>query len=769
MDDSPTRFLLVYGSQTGQSQAIAEEIAERCAALNIFADIHCFGKIEKEFVLESERLVVIVVSSTGDGEPPDTVCKFWRRVKRKTLPKDHFSNMRYTLLGLGDSNYGSYCKCPHMIDDRLQELGATLFMKPGFADDAEGLEVVVEPWIEALLERLCSMFDLPLPDQGEQAVKPSSERVVEPSSERAIKPSSERVVEPFSEQVVEPSSERAVEPSSERVVEPSSERAVELSSERVVESSSGRAVEPSSERVVEPSREQVVESAKSTEFFSKDTSAADAFLAETAKSNLSLTTSDEKKEIHSLESQPSKKSLKEWVDCIPVMNEAMLTTPVTPGPYVHLNYISNTSLDNNEDMPIQNNAKLPFSCSSVVQASVLNICCLTKPKSLKKTLCVELDTAGLTDYQSGDSFSILALNSEEEVSWLLDRVKVRRPHDQVELGILSDTTRKRPSIPEFINNPSTLFEIFYKSLDIRHIPKKALLKLLSNCCSVMDERLRLLYLSSRQGADLYKREIIETRRGLLDVLHAFPSCTPSVECLIENLPRLLPRAYSVASASHASTLKFAFNVMELPSLGSLTHRKGLVTGKLDKIFETSQERSSTVGIYLRSQHHFRLPSDSSLPLILIGPGTGVAPFIGFLQDREIQMRAQVKLGECLLFFGNRHEESDYLFREELSDHLSLGTLGALHVCFSRDEQRICTTGAKYVTDLLWQQSKVLANLITKHSAIIYVCGDARNMAKDVNEALTGILKVENGYTDDEVLTVMRGLKEDKRYREDVWL
>ncbi|CAH1772723.1 unnamed protein product [Owenia fusiformis] len=154
------RFLLLYASQTGQAKAIAEEINENAPQHGLNPELHCISQTEKKFSLERESCVVIVTSTTGEGEPPDTALKFWRRLKKKTLPDDHLSKVNYALLGLGDSNYTNFCNNGKNFDKRLNELGAKRFYECGWADEAVGLEVKVEPWIEGLFTTLKTFLNL---------------------------------------------------------------------------------------------------------------------------------------------------------------------------------------------------------------------------------------------------------------------------------------------------------------------------------------------------------------------------------------------------------------------------------------------------------------------------------------------------------------------------------------------------------------------------------------------------------------------------------
>ncbi|OXB60035.1 UNVERIFIED_CONTAM: hypothetical protein H355_014002, partial [Colinus virginianus] len=164
--DLKRRFLLLYATQKGQAKAIAEEICLQAGAHGLEADMHCLSEMDK-YNLETEKdPVVIVISTTGTGDPPDTARKFVKKIRDKTLPPDHLAHLQYGLLGLGDSEYTFFCNGGKTVDRLLQELGAQHFYDTGLADDCVGLELVVDPWIDGLWLALKEVFLLQKEKEG---------------------------------------------------------------------------------------------------------------------------------------------------------------------------------------------------------------------------------------------------------------------------------------------------------------------------------------------------------------------------------------------------------------------------------------------------------------------------------------------------------------------------------------------------------------------------------------------------------------------------
>ncbi|KAK3579904.1 hypothetical protein CHS0354_031423 [Potamilus streckersoni] len=933
-EESRNCFLLLYGSQTGQAKAIAEEIAEKAEQHGLRADIHCLSQTERKFYIKRESCIVFVVSTTGDGDPPDTAQKFWKRLKKKTLPADYLSHLHYAMLGLGDSNYTNFCSCSKNFDKRLQELGAKWFYPAGWADDAMGLEQVAEPWMDGLWDSLRkqlgivpsdlngSLLEVITNEDEVHSYEPEERNNIQNGvlsdadinlkdsirkcndsqlDKSAVSVPSHLKENGYSKTLLVHnwhnkdsainydtiSSDNSVDETDEKCITDNKNTETSCSGESDVDSvveqglnyqnqsNSGnsktgqmifdRDKDISKKVVTDICEPTIDECISEPDMYSKKSSVISvdqgdlyailgtdscsqsvpnisivditnsASVASTASTSddisakmehMTLMDKGDNSNIPSLSSAP----------CLGIPSSALantnLTIPALSPKFLKLEYTSETEMlfvsppgscclsdklrvvtDLLEvvqhsskcssvrvlELPFQNGSNFPSAASAVVMGMVSKVKVLTAETAVKKTLCVtlKLQEEGFV-YQPGDSFSIICPNPAQEVQDLLKRLKLDEKADMpYKLSVLPGTKKKNASIPSHVPESASLRHIFTTCLDIREPPKKALLRALVESTEDESQKRRLQELCSKQGNEEYTQFLRQTSVSILDILYTFPSCNPPVETLIEHLPRLSPRPYSASSSPLLTPkeLEFVFNVMDIPQSNGRTYfRKGVCTGWLDQItkqFQTPSSRSGSevdavvariqdnsvshkcsqirIPVYARTTQHFHMPEDLSIPLILVGPGTGVAPFVGFLRHRlgRKQQDPSLKLGEVWLIFGCRHKELDFLYRSEMEELKADGILTKLLISFSRDEDQPINF-PRYVQDNIRLHGEEIVELLDEKNAQVYVCGDARNMAKDVNQAFVDCYVKVQGLSEDTAKTKLMQLRVHHRYSEDVW-
>jgi sulfite reductase (NADPH) flavoprotein alpha-component len=240
---------------------------------------------------------------------------------------------------------------------------------------------------------------------------------------------------------------------------------------------------------------------------------------------------------------------------------------------------------------------------------------------------------------------------------------------------------------------------------------------------------------------------------LLDVLQAHPAAWEA-EAFVAALRPLAPRLYSIASAKDAVGDEVHLTVAVVDYENEGQRRLGAASAHLGGL--TGDE--ATARVFIEQNERFRLPADPSRDVIMIGPGTGVAPYRGFLQKRE----SQGATGRNWLVFGARHFGSEFLYQVEWQDAMRKGLLHRMDVAFSRD-----STPRAYVQDRLRESGKDLFAWL-EGGAHLYVCGDAERMAPDVHEALVDVVAAHGGLERDAAESYLRRLADDRRYLRDVY-
>jgi sulfite reductase (NADPH) flavoprotein alpha-component len=241
----------------------------------------------------------------------------------------------------------------------------------------------------------------------------------------------------------------------------------------------------------------------------------------------------------------------------------------------------------------------------------------------------------------------------------------------------------------------------------------------------------------------------------IDFLVAHQSIHFTPEEFVKLLRKLQPRLYSIASSQKAfpKAVHLTIAVVKYTSHGRA--RKGVASTYLaERVGE-----SDRVSVFVHSAKGFRLPEDGNTPIIMVGPGTGVAPFRAYLQDRK----ATGAKGKNWLFFGEQRRGSDFLYEEEFTAHQADGLLTRFDTAFSRDQAH-----KVYVQNRLMENAAEVWKWIDQEGAHFYVCGDASRMAKDVDAALLKIVETEGGKTAEEAAGYVEELKKTKRYKRDVY-
>nr|CTP81248.1 BMA-EMB-8 [Brugia malayi] len=356
-------------------------------------------------------------------------------------------------------------------------------------------------------------------------------------------------------------------------------------------------------------------------------------------------------------------------------------------------------------------------------------------------------------YEVGDHLGIFPTNDPvkvEELGRLLEADMDLR----FSLVNLDEENLKKNPFP----CPCTIRTAFTHYVDICAPVKSNVLKALAHFTSDENEKERLLLLSTanEQGLKEYGNYIQKERRSIIDILRAFPTCKPPVDYILELLPRLQPRYYSISSSSKYSHDSLAITVIVTKYVISDRLIKGVCSN-----FLLQKGEGSKVPIFLRKST-MRLPHRLKTPVIMIGPGTGFAPFRGFLQERSWQKKQGQDIGPMILYYGCRHPEHDFIYEEELKKFVEDGVLSELHIAFSR-----LTAKKIYVQDKIWKNREKVWKTI-ENGGNIFLCGDARNMARDVQNTFIRIFMEIGGKTEIEAQKFQKDLERKRCYQTDVW-
>jgi len=368
----------------------------------------------------------------------------------------------------------------------------------------------------------------------------------------------------------------------------------------------------------------------------------------------------------------------------------------------------------------------PFPAKLVVNRS------LCGEDSEKDTRHFEIDLTGWgLNYEVGDSMTVWPTNDPPLIDEIIKKI-----------GAKGDEAVKGP------NGNTTLREALFRDCRITQTTPKFLKAIAERAVNGAPLLSELLKPERKQDLDTYLWGM-----EVIDFLIEHPSIKWTPQEFVDMLAKLLPRMYSISSSlkGHPNQVHFTIDVVHYESRGR--KRKGVCSTFL-------AERAEGVPIpVFPNTSKFRLPEDGNTPIIMVGPGTGIAPFRAYLQERK----ATGAKGKNWLFFGSQHEHCNYFYRDELEQYQRDGFLTRCDCAWSRDQ-----AGKSYVQHRMLENAAEIWKWLNGEGAHVFVCGDARRMAKDVDAALRKIIQEQGGKTEEQTNEYVEKLKSEKRYKRDVY-
>ncbi len=372
-----------------------------------------------------------------------------------------------------------------------------------------------------------------------------------------------------------------------------------------------------------------------------------------------------------------------------------------------------------------------YSRSNPFQAKVLKNINLNGNGSSKETRHIELSLKGSDlSYNPGDALGIVPSNDPELVAAIIEEMKWDAG-TPVEINKQGDTLPLQQALTQHFEITLLSKKILQQA--VQFTANSELAKLLEDTSAVKE------YASGRD---------------LLDMLRDFGPWNATAQDITSALRKMTPRLYSIASSIAAAPdeVHLTIGAVRYTTHGRL--RKGVCS---IQCAERTQD-GDTLPVFIQPNKHFHLPASQDSDIIMVGPGTGIAPFRSFIQERAVNKSA----GKSWLFFGDQHAATDYLYQDELEQYQREGVLTRIETAFSRDSEK-----KVYVQHKMLEHSKELFAWLN-NGAYFYVCGDKTYMAKDVHNALLDVIEQEGGMTREAAEAYLNDMQEQGRYQRDVY-
>jgi sulfite reductase (NADPH) flavoprotein alpha-component len=374
-----------------------------------------------------------------------------------------------------------------------------------------------------------------------------------------------------------------------------------------------------------------------------------------------------------------------------------------------------------------------YSKKNPYPAEVLENISLNGRGSNKETrhLVLSLEDSGLT-FEPGDSLAILPENDPELVDSLINELGWN-PEESVQINEEGDIYSLRKALLSKFEITRLTKSFIQAAAELFH-----------------HEELKKL---AEPGNEEKVKAYLDGR-DLLDFVRDFPPVQLKPVDFIQILRKLPARQYSIASSLKANPDEVHLTISTVRFQAHGRNRKGVCSSQIAERIQPGD----MLPIYVDQNPNFKLPSNPDTPIIMIGPGTGVAPFRAFLQERE----AEGVTGKSWLFFGDQHFSSDFLYQVEWQKWLKNGVLTKMDVAFSRDQAE-----KVYVQHRMLEKRKEFYQWL-EEGAVVYVCGDEKHMARDVHQTILTILEKEGGLTSEQAAVYLDQMRKQKRYQRDVY-
>jgi cytochrome P450/NADPH-cytochrome P450 reductase len=373
----------------------------------------------------------------------------------------------------------------------------------------------------------------------------------------------------------------------------------------------------------------------------------------------------------------------------------------------------------------------------------------------RSTRHIEVQLPSGITYRVGDHLSVVPRNDPA----LVDSVARRfgfLPADQIRLQVAEG---RRAQLP--VGDAVSVGRLLSEFVELQQVATRKQIQIMSENtrCPVTKPKLLAYVGDDAAATERYRSEILGNRKSVFDLLEEHPACELPFHAYLEMLSLLAPRYYSISSSPSGEPERCSVTVAVVA--GAASSGRGVYRGICSNYLAGRRAGETIHATVRETKAGFRLPDDAAVPIIMIGPGTGLAPFRGFLQERAARKAKGATLGPAMLFFGCRHPDQDYLYADELRAFAADG-ITELHTAFSRAD------GPKtYVQKLVAEQQDRVWSLI-ENGAIIYVCGDGGKMEPDVKATLVKIYRERKAADADAALRWIDDLGASNRYVLDVW-